>query len=260
MYVSGVPPAPRFVMPADDVSPGEKPMQAQTWPSLHRVLSGAMIAIAGACSTACGGADTGDPSTATGGVCVTTTIHNCGSGPWDPFGIALLFAWVGRQCSQEVSCESQTQTDLSTGIVSDSYINSTWDIGFIPDREPNDSTSSALPAVMRSGGGIFLSGRVNDTTDPRDMMALGVESASDAIAIYLCATPQTCTLPFLQTDKIHIELYDQAGTLMQTTNMMQSPNGHSITLLPVQRAGYFIAVVARDTGGSDFAYRLNIVD
>ncbi len=195
----------------------------------------------------------------TDGRCFETSLQNCGPGPWDPFGIALAFAWVGGQCTQEVSCES-VQTDLTAGIVTDDYINSNWRVGSVPDREPNDTTETAMPVVLQAGGGIFLTGTVNDASDPADLLALAVASSEGLIAIYLCETPQDCTLPFLQSDEIHIDLFDQNGTLIQTTNMMQSANGHSISFLPASGLGYFVAVIARDTNGADFAYRLNIVD
>jgi hypothetical protein len=235
-------------------------MRAETELPARRPGTGVAIVLVCACFAGCDSSGSGGGNNDTGGTCVQTTIQNCGSGPWDPFGIALLFAWVGGQCSEEVRCESQALTDLSGGIVSNNYVNSNWSVGFVPDREPNDSTGNALPVVLDSGGAIFLDGTVNDATDAQDTVALAVRSANNSIVIYLCSTPQTCTLPFLQTDEIYIDLYDQAGTLIQTTSVAQSANGHSISLLPVQGAGYFVAVVARDTGGADFEYRLNIVD
>lgn len=200
-----------------------------------------------------------DNEPATGGQCFETSLQNCGSGPWDPFGIALAFAWVGGQCTREVSCES-AETDLTAGIVTDDYINENWRVGSVPDREPNDTTENAIPVVLQTGGGIFLTGTVNDASDPADVLALAVASSDGLIAVYLCETPQDCTLPFLQSDEIYIDLFDQNGTLIQTTNMMQSTNGHSISFLPVAGLGYFVSVTARDTKGGDFNYRLNIVD
>lgn len=219
--------------------------------------SGVLVLVAisiAACSS--GGSD---DVPATDGRCFETKLQNCGPGPWDPFGIALAFAWVGGQCTQEVSCES-VQTDLTAGIVTDDYINGNWRVGSVPDREPNDTTENAMPVVLQAGGGIFLTGTVNDSNDPSDMLALAIASTDGLIALYLCETPQDCTSPFLQSDEIHIDLFDQNGTLIQTTNMMQSANGHSISFLPAAGLGYFVAVTARDTNGADFAYRLNIVD
>ena len=142
----------------------------------------------------------------------------------------------------------------------DDYINANWTVGFVPDREPNNTLDSAMPVVLQAGGAIFLSGTVNDANDTADMLALAIGSSNDLISIYLCRTPQDCILPFLQSDEIHIDLFDQNGTLIQTTNMMQSTNGHSISFLPVAGLGYYVAVTARDTNSGDFAYRLNIVD
>jgi len=208
--------------------------------------------------TACGSSGS-DDEPVTGGRCFDTSLQNCGPGPWDPFGIALTFAWVSGQCTQEVSC-NLVETDLTAGIVTDDYINANWRVGSVPDREPNDTTENAMPVVLQAGGAIFMTGTVNDANDPADVLALAVASSDGLIGIYLCATPQDCTLPFLQSDEIHIELFDQNGTLIETTNMMQSANGHSISFLPAAGLGYFVAVTARDTNNADFAYRLNIVD
>lgn len=219
----------------------------------------AAVGLVAVAVTACGSSGEPNNEPATGGQCFETSLQNCGSGPWDPFGIALAFAWVGGQCTREVSCDP-VETDLVAGIVTDSYINANWRVGSVPDREPNDTTDNAMPVVLQAGGAIFLTGTVNDVSDPADVLALAVASSEGLIAAYLCETPQDCTLPFLQTDEIYIELFDQNGTLIQTTDMMQSSDGHSISLLPVAGLGYFISVTARDTNGSDFTYRLNIVD
>jgi len=207
---------------------------------------------------ACGSSGSED-ETVTGGMCFETSLQNCGPGPWDPFGIALTFAWVGGQCTREVSCDP-VETNLTGGIVTDDYINANWRVGSVPDREPNNTTENAMPVVLQSGGAIFLTGTVNNANDPADVLALAVASSDGLIAIYLCATPQDCTLPFLQSNEIHIDLFDQNGTLIQTTNMMQSADGHSIAFLPSAGLGYFVSVTARDTKSADFTYRLNIVD
>jgi hypothetical protein len=220
-----------------------------------------MLGVLLASLAACGSSDNKIVTTTPGGVCLETRLENCGPGPWDPFGIALAFAWVSGQCTMEVRCESTpVQTDFSSGIVTDSFINANWRVGSVPDREPNDTIDNAMPVVLQAGGAIFLNGTVNDTSDPGDVLALAIDSTNDLIAIYLCVTPQDCTAPFLQTDEIHIDLFDQNGQLIETTNMMQSANGHSIAFLPAAGLGYFVRVTARDTVGADFAYRLNIVD
>lgn len=196
-----------------------------------------------------------------GGVCHRTTLQNCGPGPWDPFGIALTFAWIGGQCTEEVQCEAgPVRSDLVNGIVTNDYIDSNWLVGSVPDREPNDGTGSAVPVVLRTGGAIFLTGSVNGADDPTDMLALAVQSSEGLIAAYLCATAQNCVGQRLQTDEIYLELLDQNGSLIETTNPAQGATRHEIVFLPTPGLGYFVAVRARDTGGGDFAYRLNIVD
>ncbi len=47
---------------------------------------------------------------------------------------------------------------------------------------------------------------------------------------------------------------------MQTTDMMQTANGHEITFTPSQGLGYFAVVRALNTGGVDFDYDLVITD
>jgi len=228
--------------------------------AFHGPLSWATLGLIAVGLAACtsGGSDD-EPKI--GGTCYRTTLQNCGPGPWDPFGIALTFAWVSGQCTQEVQCEADpVQTDLVNGIVTNDYINSNWLVGSVPDREPNDGTDSAMPVVLRAGGAIFLTGSVNDADDPTDMVALAVQSSDGLIAAYLCATPESCAAGFLQSDRIYIDLLDQNGTVIETTNPAQGATRHDIAWLPTPGLGYFVAVRARDTGGADFVYRLNIVD
>jgi hypothetical protein len=196
-----------------------------------------------------------------GGVCRQTSLQNCGPGPWDPFGIALTFAWVGGQCTREVRCESQPVTsDLANGIVTDTFIASNWTSTRHQDVEPNDGIGEAMPMVLQANTSILLTGQVNDVDDPADFVALGVLSSQGQVAVYLCRAVNSCLLPFLQTDEIYIELMDQNGTVIATTNMMQTSNGHEIVFIPAQGLGYFIAVRANDTGGQNFDYQLNITD
>jgi hypothetical protein len=228
-----------------------------TWPIV------ALVGITNLSLTACdsSGSDSGDQYTAEGGVCRETKLQNCGSGPWDPFGIALVFAWVGGQCTEEVRCESEpVQSDLSNGIVTDTFIVGNWTQTRRIDTEPNNSIDEAMPVVLEAESSIFLTGTVNDATDRADYVALGVKSSEGLVAVYLCRAVNECLLPFLQTDQIYIELLDQNGTVIQTTDMMQTSNGHEITFMPAQGLGYFIAVRTRDTGGEDLSYQLNITD
>ena len=221
----------------------------------------AILGLLVASPTACSSGSSDDSPLVIGGTCQRTTLQNCGSGPWDPFGIALAFAWVSGQCTEEVGCEAApVPSDLLNGVVTNDFINANWTVGSVPDREPNDDMDEAMPVVLRAGGAIFLTGTVNDADDPADVLALAVQSFSGQIATYLCATPQNCAGQNLQSDQIHIDLLDQNGTLIQSTNPVQGSSSHGIAFLPAAGLGYFVAVRARDTGGADFVYRLNIVD
>ena len=212
---------------------------------------------------ACESSDTDSSAgqTGTGGVCRQTSLQNCGPGPWDPFGIALTFAWIGGQCTREVRCESQAvPSDLTNGVVTDAFIASNWTSTRHADIEPNDSVDQAMPVVLQANTSIFLTGTVNDADDTADVVALGVLSSQGQVAIYLCRAVNSCLLPFLQSNEIYIELMDQNGTLIATTDMMQTSNGHEIVFIPAAGLGYFVAVRAKDTGGQNFAYQLNITD
>ena len=193
-------------------------------------------------------------------MCFETTLQNCGPGPWDPFGLALSLAWNTGQCTQEVRCEAgPIQSDLKAGIVTDDFIAANWTTTRGIDAEPNNSTSEATPYVIQENSGLRITGSVNDATDLADFVAFSTQS-DDLHAIYLCQAVGTCTLPFLQSNEIFIELLDQNGNIMQTTHMMQTANGHEIVFMPSPSLRYFVAVRALNTGGVDFEYDLVITD
>jgi hypothetical protein len=100
---------------------------------------------------------------------------------------------------------------------------------------------------------------VNDATDLADFVAFSTQSFN-LHAIYLCRAVATCTLPFLQSNEIFIELLDQNGNILRTTDMMQSSNGHEIAFTPSQGLRYFAVVRALNTGSVDFEYELVITD
>ncbi len=206
----------------------------------------------------CGGGDSG--ADAQPEMCFETSLQNCGPGPWDPFGLALSLAWNTGQCTQEVRCEAAPiQTDLEAGIVTDEYIASNWTTTRGTDSEPNNSTSEATPYVLQDNSGLRITGSVNDSTDAADFVAFSTQSF-DLHSIYLCRAVATCTLPFLQSNEIFLDLLDQNGNILQTTHMMQSRNGHEITFTPSQGLGYFAVVRTLNTGAVDFDYDLIITD
>lgn len=206
----------------------------------------------------CGGGDSA--ADAQPEMCFETSLQNCGPGPWDPFGLALSLAWNTGQCTQEVRCEVEPiQTDLEAGIVTDEFIASNWTTTRGTDSEPNNSTSEATPYVLQDNSGLRITGSVNDSTDAADFVAFSTQSF-DLHSIYLCRAVATCTLPFLQSNEIFIELLNQNGNIMQTTDMMQTANGHEIVFTPSQGLGYFAVVRALNTGGVDFEYDLVITD
>lgn len=206
----------------------------------------------------CGGGDSGadvQPE-----MCFETSLQNCGPGPWDPFGLALSLAWNTGQCTQEVRCEAEPiQSDLGAGIVTDDFIASNWTTTTATETEPNNSTSEASPFVIRENNGLRISGSVNDSSDLADFTAFSTQSF-DLHAIYICRTVTDCTNPFLQSNEIYIELLDQNGNILRTTDMMQSSNGHEIAFTPSQGLRYFVVVRALNTDGVDFEYDLVITD
>ena len=193
-------------------------------------------------------------------MCFETSLQNCGSGPWDPFGLALSLAWNTGQCTQEVVCQAEPiQSDLEAGIVTDDFIASNWTATRGTDSEPNNSTSEATPYVIQENSSLGITGRVNDATDVADYVAFSTQSF-DLHAIYICRTVTDCTNPFLQSDEIFIELLNQNENIIQTTNMMQTSNGHEIVFTPSQGLRYFVVVRALNTGAVDFEYKIVVTD
>lgn len=193
------------------------------------------------------------------GICRQTTLQNCGAGPWDPFGIALAFAWYSGQCTEEVVCPVEPpQTNFADGIVTNDFIERNWTTSVAVDTEPNDSTAEARPFVVRARSGLLITGTVNDATDPADFIAVSFEPAS--YTAYLCRSVDVCVQPWLQSDDVYLELWDQNELVIQTTNMMHSAEGHAIAFQPSQGLRYFISVHALDTDGADFQYKLVVTD
>ncbi len=215
----------------------------------------------GACLEGGGGGD-GDGQAE---ICYETSINYCGPGPWDPFGIALAFAWYGGQCTREVACSVDPPssvadpTDFGAGVVTDQFIASNWTINETTEREPNDEIAQATPFILDKGKAFSMHGAVIDEFDPADYVVF-VTDATDLVAVYLCAALDDCTLPFYQGDAVYLELYDGNGSPLQSTYMNQSSNGHDIVFTPSPGSKYYVAVRAGDTGGVDFQYKLVITD
>lgn len=218
----------------------------------HRIATSMLLAMLLA---ACGGDD--DAPVEEPQACFATSIYYCGPGPWDPFGIALALAWYSGQCTQEVSCDAGT-TDLDAGVVTEEFIEENWTTSSAEEREPNDSIDESMPFALQLNSGLRFEGTVNSDTDDADFLALVFEPSG--YVAYLCATPDDCLQPWLQTDELYLELYDQNGTLIETTWMNQTPNGHAILLSPSADLQYYLAVRAADTGGQDMPYRLIVTD
>jgi hypothetical protein len=192
--------------------------------------------------------------------CFETTLANCGAGPWDPFGIALAFAWWGGQCTEEVACTAEPiQTDIEAGIVTDTFIRENWTSNSLSEREPNNSDSEAMPLLIQDDGSVLITGSVNDATDPADYFVFATESF-DLHALYVCRTVNDCTLPFYQGDALYIELLDENGVPLDSTAFAQTNNGHEIVYTPSPGLRYFAVVHAQDTGGVDFQYKLVLTD
>ncbi len=192
--------------------------------------------------------------------CFQTSLANCGSGPWDPFGIALAFAWWGGQCTEEVACAADApSTDLTNGIVTDAYIRSNWTLNNAVEREPNNTLDEAMPFLIEDDGSFIVTGTVNDATDDADFMVFATESF-DLHAIYICRSVDECLLPFYQGPSLYLEFYDQEGTLLESTGIAQTRNGHEIVFTPSPGLRYYVAIRAGDTGGADRDYKVVITD
>lgn len=209
----------------------------------------------------CGGGSSGDDSQTQGSdTCFETTLANCGDGPWDPFGIALAFAWWGGLCTEEVACTADPlQTDIEAGLVTDTFIRENWTSNSISESEPNNSQTEAIPFIIEDDGSVLVTGSVNDANDLADYFVFKTESF-DLHAIYICQTVNDCTLPFYQGDALYIELLDQNGMPMASTAAAQTSNGHEIVYTPSPDLHYFAVVHAQNTGGEDFTYKLVLTD
>ncbi len=208
----------------------------------------------------CGGGGGSGATSPQPAACFETSIQNCGPGPWDPFGIALSLAWISGQCTQEVLCTTEpVETDFDAGIVTDEFIRTNWTTTNAVESEPNNSTAEANPFVILANSSVRFTGSVNDTTDVADFVAFSTES-SDLYAVFICRAVGECTLPFLQSNEIYIDLLDQNGNVVQTTNMMQTANGHEITFMSSQGLSFFVAVRALNTAGMDFDYEIIITN
>ncbi len=208
----------------------------------------------------CGGGGGGGDASPQPAACFETSIQNCGPGPWDPFGIALSLAWIAGQCTAEVLCTTEpVETDFDTGIVTDEFISTNWTTATAVEIEPNNDIAEAAPFVLLANSSIKITGSVNDATDVADFVAYSTQS-SDLHAIYICRAVGACTLPFLQSNEVYLDLLDQNGNVMQTTNMMQTANGHEITFMSSLGLGYFVALRALNTGSLDFDYELVITN
>ena len=115
-----------------------------------------------------GGGDSKSPVSQSG-MCFETSIQNCGSGPWDPFGIALSLAWISGQCTEEVRCTTDPiETDLDAGIVTNDFIAANWTPTSAVENEPNNSPAEATPFVIQANASVLVTGTMNDSTDPAD--------------------------------------------------------------------------------------------
>jgi hypothetical protein len=212
------------------------------------------------CAAALSGCSSGDGGNKKPESCFETSLANCGDGPWDPFGIALAFAWWGGQCTEEVACTTEpVQTDLEAGLVTEAFIRENWTSNSMDEREPNDSVAEAMPFIVEDDGSVLIMGSVNDATDPEDFFVFTNQSF-DLHAIYVCREVDQCTLPFYQGDALYIELLDQNGSPLESTEFAQTNNGHEIVYTPSPDLRYFAVVHAQNTGGMDFQYKIVLTD
>ena len=226
---------------------------------LKRVVVVGLASLLVACNAGGDGEDSPSATTSSG-MCRQTSLQNCGPGPWDPFGIALSFAWISGQCTREVRCTDRpVQTDFDTGIVTDTFIAANWTTGSAEETEPNDDLSEATPFVLQANSGLLFTGALNDVSDPADHIALsfGRDASINGYTTYLCRTPDDCLQPWYAGDAIYIELLDQNGLVVQTTRMTPT---HYFTFQASPGVLYYVAVRAADTGGADFEYKLVVTD
>jgi len=118
------------------------------------------------------------------------------------------------------------------------------------------TSPKANPFVIPASNGLLFDGKLHDTTDTADYLALVFDTSG--YTLYICAAPDDCLQPWLTGNQLHLDLYDQNGALLETTEM----NGgeHFISLSASAGVLYYLAVVADDTGGADMDYRLVVTD
>jgi len=217
-----------------------------------------MLIIAG-CGGGGGNGNTSSSASQTD-MCFETSLQNCGSGPWDPLGIALSLAWISGQCTEEVRCSADpVETDFDAGIVTNDFIATNWTPTSAVENEPNDNPAEATPFVIQANASVLITGALNDSTDPADFVALsfGPNDSINGYIAYLCSTPDDCIQPWFQGDEIYIDLLDQNQLVIQTTNMAAT---HFVSFQASQGVLYYVAVRALDTNGADFDYKLVITD
>ncbi|MDH3419038.1 MAG: hypothetical protein OEM78_06145 [Gammaproteobacteria bacterium] len=212
-----------------------------------------------ACKSDGGDADP-PPASTSSGMCLQTSLQNCGPGPWDPFGIALSFAWISGQCTREVTCTAApVQTDFDAGIVTDDFIAANWTTASAGETEPNDDPSQANPFVLQANSGLLFSGSLDDATDTVDFVALsfGRDASINGYTAYLCRIPDDCLQPWYEGDAAYLELLDQNGLVIQTTSTAPT---HYFTFQASPGVLHYVAVRAAGTTGTDFDYKLIITD
>ncbi len=225
--------------------------------ALKLVLAGALALMLAACEES---EEEPPAPSSSSGMCLQTSIQNCGPGPWDPFGIALSFAWVSGQCTTEVACTTTpVQTDFDTGIVTDDFIAENWTTASAEETEPNDDASQANPFVLQARSGLLFSGSLNDTRDTADYIALsfGRDASTNGYTAYLCGTPDDCLQPWYDGSAVYLELLDQNEVVIQTTNLAPT---HFFSFHGSPGVLYYVAVRAAATNGTDFDYKLVITD
>jgi len=225
------------------------------------LLTAAISFIAG-CTSDGGSSESGSTGSRsnTSNMCFQTTIENCGPGPWDPFGIALSFAWASGQCTKEVLCTTEpVVSEPDNGIVTEEFINTNWTTSSATESEPNNATSEADAFVLQGSSGILFTGTVNDASDPADILAISFGEAGPipGYVAYLCRTPDVCLQPFYEGNAAYLELIDQNGLVVQTTEFNPT---HSFLFDASPGMLFYVAVRAANTGGANFDYKLVVTD
>lgn len=207
-----------------------------------------------------GGGDDGGPSVSAGeensGVSTEpVTYWDCGGAG----GIGLFFTWLAGGCTL-VEVSSPSQIPSNPGIVEPETIDG-WGSNYLEEVEPNDTFSEATPIYIGNGngqpGGRRIVGIINDTTDPRDLVAVGVE-VEERYGVYLCRGVGDC-MEFLSTEQAYLEIYDQNEVLLATTHINGPATGsHNTGYNFTPGIPYYVSVVADRTQGVDFQYEMII--